>query len=193
MANDCKCHCWCPCASRYRWGQKDSVTSTCLSPLTPHPAVTDKKVSVKSSDLIYRNCISMEESVPQEGRRCYLDSAAMHRKPNSIQPLCKCLIYNWYSIVSFGDLHLSLTLGCMEQLEYFYLLFQLLGQTVMTNESWEGMIYGSIASRCTKDSFVEIKLCLKGLRYLRVTSLLPCHNSQYKSLKLSMLLMKALF
>lgn len=81
----------------------------------------------------------------------------------------------------------------MEQLEHFYLLFQSLGQTVMTNESWEGMIYGFIASRCTKDSFVEIKLCLKGLRYLRVTSLLPCHNSHYKSLKLSMLLMKALF
>lgn len=81
----------------------------------------------------------------------------------------------------------------MEQLERFYLLFQLLGQTVMTNESWEGMIYGSIASRCTADSFVEIKPYLKGLKYLRVTSLLPCHNSYYKSLKLSKLLMKTLF
>lgn len=135
MANYCHCQCWCPCASKYRWGQKDSVTSTCLSLLTPHPPVTDKKVCVKSSDLIHRNSISMEETMPQEEMRHYLDSAAMHRKPISIQPPCKCLIYNWYSIVSFGDLRLSLTLGCMEQLECFYLLFQLLGQTVMINGS----------------------------------------------------------
>jgi len=57
----------------------------------------------------------------------------------------------------------------------------------------EGMIYSSVASRCTADSSIEIKPCLKGLKYLRVTSLLPCHNSHYKALKLSKLLIKTLF
>lgn len=79
-----------------------------------------------------------------------------------------------------------MTLCCMKQLECFYLLFQILGQIVVINEPWKGMIYGSIASRCTADPFVQIKPCLKALKFFRVTSLLPCHKSHYNSLKLSL-------
>lgn len=120
----------------------------------------------------------------QRGRRHYLDNSAMHRRPNSMQPPRKCFTYNWYFIVYFGDLRLSMTLCCTKQLECFYLLFQILGRIVVINEPWNGMIYGSVASRCTAESFVQIKPCLKVLKFFRVTSLLPCHNSHYKSLKL---------
>lgn len=46
------------------------------------------------------------------------------------------------------------------------------------------MIYSSVASRCTADPFVQIKSCFRLLKFFRVTSPLPCHNSCYESLKL---------
>lgn len=94
--------------------------------------------------------------------------------------------YNWYFIVYFGNVHLSMTLCFTKQLECFYLLLQILGRIMVINEPRKGMINASTASRCTADPFVQIKPFLKVLTFFRATSLLPCHNSHYKSLKLSL-------